>query len=66
MKIDELFAISETLREMGEVPSGLLYSLLMGRMSLTQYEETIGTLKRAGLVAESNHVLRWVGPEVAS
>lgn len=59
-----LLAVSETIREVKEVPSGVLYSQLMGTVSMTAYEKIISTLKGAGLVSESNHVLRWVGPEI--
>lgn len=59
-----LLAVSETIREVKEVPRGVLYAQLMGTVSMTAYEKIISTLKGAGLVEESNHVLRWVGPEI--
>ena len=31
-------------------------------MELAAYERIIGTLKNAGLVAESGHLLKWIGP----
>jgi hypothetical protein len=34
----------------------------MDRLSIENYEAAIGLLKRAGLVAEDHHLLRWLGP----
>jgi hypothetical protein len=55
-------AIAETIREVGEVPSGTLYAQLCDRMSLEAYEGFIRALKAAGLVSESAHLLTWTGP----
>ncbi len=57
-------AIGETIRELGSVPSGILYANLMGKMNLDQYQKVIALLKRTGLVTESNHVLTWSGPVI--
>ena len=57
-------AVGEAIRGLGSVPSGHLYAQLMGKMNLDQYNQVIGILKRAGLVSESFHELKWVGPEV--
>lgn len=54
-------AIADCIRELGEVPSGHLYARLMGHMSLEQYNGVISTLKMAGLVKETNHLLTWIG-----
>lgn len=58
--VNILQGVAEAIREVGEVPSGVLYSRLMGIMSLQQYEKIIGILKGAGVVAESGCLLRWV------
>lgn len=55
-------AVAETIRELGEVPSGHLYARLMDRLSLASYDAIITSLKNAKLVEEKSHVLRWVGP----
>jgi hypothetical protein len=55
-------AIGEAIRDLGSVPSGELYARLMDRLSLESYQAAIGVLKRAGLVEEKGHVLRWTGP----
>ena len=56
-------AIAETIREAGEVPSGVLYAGLMTKgCTLPQYEQILGVLQRAKLVAVKGHVVRWVGP----
>lgn len=57
--------LSEAIRKAGEIPSGQLYAVVMGSLSLEQYERAIKVLKGAGLVVEtSSHLLRWVGPKI--
>ena len=60
-----VLAVSEAIRALGEVPSGHLYAQLMGTLSLESYNKIIKTIKNTGLVEESGHVLRWVGPVAA-
>lgn len=55
-------AVTESIRELKRVPSGVLYAQVMGVMDLATYERIIETLKRVGLVHESAHVLEWSGP----
>lgn len=62
--VDLIFAASEVLREKREMPSGHLYAALMQYVDLAGYNAVIGILKRADLVSEENHVLRWIGPEL--
>lgn len=54
-------AVAEAIQALGEVPSGELYARLMGHMSINTYQAIISTLKRAKLVEEQHHLLRWVG-----
>jgi hypothetical protein len=57
-------AIAETIRELGELPSGELYARLVGKLDLPDYEEVIRILKETGLVTETpGHLLRWNEPE---
>lgn len=60
--INMVAAIAEAIRSLGEVPSGVLYAQVFGHMTIDQYTQVIGIVKRVGLVAETNNVLRWVGP----
>lgn len=63
--IDIVLAVSEAIRTIGTVPSGVLYARsCMNALTVDQYNQVIGLLKRAGLVAEEAHVLRWVGPQL--
>lgn len=55
-------AIAEAIRELGEVPSGHLYAIVIGQVTMEQYARIIDVLKGAGLVEEKNHVLKWAGP----
>ena len=56
-------AVSETIRELRQIPSGELYATLCGRLSLADYNAAIAMLQRAGLVTEHAHMLTWAGPE---
>jgi hypothetical protein len=55
-------AIGDAIRDSKEIPSGTLYAVLCGRMSITAYSNIINILKRAGLVEEKSNLLRWIGP----
>lgn len=60
--LEMLTTIADTIRQLGEVPAGALYGRLSGLMTLRQFDSAIATLKRTGLVQETNHLLRWVDP----
>ena len=53
-------AIAEAIRALGSVPSGHLYARVMGCLSLSQYNQVIGILKKQGLVEEKYHELTWI------
>ena len=52
-----LEAIYDSIKELGSVPSGHLYSALMGVMGLDTFQSIIATLKRRGKITESGHLL---------
>jgi len=61
--IQLLKAVADTVKEVKEAPSGAIYAALMGvGVSLATYQACVETLKRTKLITESNHVLKWVGP----
>lgn len=61
--VKAIAAVAETIRELGQIPSGHLYAQVLGFMSFESYGKVIGVLKGAGLVEETpTHLLRWVGP----
>ena len=60
--LNTLKAVLDAIRELKEVPNGVLYSHMMWAMPLTTYNQIIGILKQTGLVSEQNNVLRWVEP----
>ena len=49
--------IVDTVRDTGGVPSGHLYSILMGHMSLDIYQKMLAELKAEGKIEESGHFL---------
>jgi len=63
--LDTLRALADTVKELGEVPSGHLYQVVMGRMSLQAYEKAIGLLIGAGLIRKCGNVLVWNAIETA-
>ena len=57
-----LTVVSEAIRDLKEVPSGVLYANVISVLSLEQYNKAIELLKGAEMVTEQNHLLRWIGP----
>jgi hypothetical protein len=63
-----IIGVSETIRELGEVPSGHLFNALLMQYpatSASDFQRIIDTLKRARLVEEKSHILRWIGPALS-
>jgi hypothetical protein len=61
-----LVAVGDAIREAGEISSGSLYAVVMGRLDMHRYETIIATLKNADLINESPaHLLRGSGPPAA-
>lgn len=58
--MDTVRTLADTIRSLGSVPSGVLYSQCMPHMDLPTYQKAIGMLKGAGLVREEYHVLFWI------
>jgi hypothetical protein len=58
--INAIKAVADCIQELGQVPNGVLYSQLMGVMSLNQYNQIIGILERSGVIENRNNVLVWV------
>ena len=60
--IEIIRAVADAIKELGSVPSGHLYARLMGKLSLTEYEQIIGFIVRTGLVRrDKSHLLTWIG-----
>lgn len=59
-------AVSEAIREMGEVPSGHLFAILNARgVGIENYNRIINILITTGLVKRlPSHLLMWVGPAI--
>jgi hypothetical protein len=56
-------AIAGLIQDVGRIPSGELYALLMGKMSIETYERIIQQLINTQLVRrERSHMLVWTGP----
>jgi hypothetical protein len=64
--LDMVFLMSEAIREAGSIPSGHLYAMVLGQLTMEQYTRVIGILEGAGLVRETANVLTWVGPQIAA
>ena len=62
LTLEVYLEVSETIRELKKVPSGHLYAMVMGKMSLEVYQAIITRLKAVSLVRETAHQLTWIGP----
>jgi hypothetical protein len=54
-----LDAVCDTIRAAKTIPSGHLYAMLMGFMSLDQYNEIIQALTAVGKIRTENDLLIW-------
>jgi len=54
-------AAVDVVRELGRVPSGHLYAMLMNSLDETAYESMLRQVLRTGLVKRDGDVLVWVG-----
>lgn len=54
-------AVAEAIKEAGSIPSGHLYSQLMGKMSLGSYEKMIAMMQRMGIIKVDDHFISYVG-----
>ena len=54
-------ALADAVKELGQVPNGVLYVNFMLFLSLHEYSEIIEVLKQTGLVEEINNLLCWKG-----
>ena len=59
-----LAAITETIRDLKQVPSGELYARLMGHMSFEAYQRILQTVQNTGLITVKGHMITWTGPEM--
>jgi len=60
-----LTAVSETIRDLKEIPSGTLMTALQTMIkdyTLIMHKDILGALENAGLVRVENHLVKWVGP----
>ena len=55
-----VLAIAEAIRSLGAVPSGHLYARVMDKLSLDQYNQIIGILKKHRLISETHYKLKWI------
>lgn len=61
----QAMAIAETIREMHEVPAGVLFAgMMVHGMSHDSFEQVIAMLTRSKLITRKNHVLTWIGPKI--
>ena len=56
-------AITETIQELGRIPEGHLYAVVMGKMDLDSFRRIIDIIISTKLVKRTNHELIWIGPK---
>ncbi len=62
--LEVTLAVSEAIREAGELPAGPLYAIVCHRVGLGGFDAMIATLVRAKLVERKGDLLRWTGPDL--
>ena len=55
--------VADCIKEVGGIPSGHLYAMVMGYFTLKEYEKIIEILINAGLIKKKNHLLTWLREE---
>jgi len=55
---------AEVLHEAQEIPNGHFYAMVMSKCTFAEYTAALDVLKRAGLISEFMHVLKWIGPQI--
>jgi hypothetical protein len=53
--------VTDSIKELGSVPSGHLYAALMSHMTLDTYNTIIGVLTKQGKIKVQNHLITWIG-----
>lgn len=59
-----VLAVTEAIREAGEIPAGTLYAVLLGQVDLQGFEKIVSIVTGSGLVEKRGDLLRWVGPDI--
>jgi hypothetical protein len=55
-------AVADTVKELGRVPSGVVYSAMMTHgVSFEGYQKIVAILVRGGLIREESNQLVWIG-----
>jgi hypothetical protein len=58
-------ATAEAIREAGQITSGTLYAMLVGKVDFAGYEALLRNLTGAGLIeVRASHMIVWTGPEL--
>lgn len=64
--IQIILTVSSLIKELGQVPSGELYAMLLEplpKMSCETYLRMIDKIREAGLIRVDNHLITWIGPK---
>ena len=56
--------VAEAIRTAGQIPSGTVYAMMMGQMSLEVYESILDRLVGAGLIRRDVYLLTWIGSHI--
>ena len=63
--LNMIVAVTEAIREAGEIPEGTLYGVLVGKIELPAFEKMVAMIVNTGLVEKRGNLLRWIGPQIA-
>lgn len=62
--LNVILAVTEAIREAGEIPAGTLYAVLCGKVDMQGFDKIVSIVTGSGLVEKHGDLLRWVGPEL--
>jgi len=57
IRAEVIMAVYEAIRDLGGIPEGHLYAMVMGHMELETFNWIISTLDNMGRIRRSNHFL---------
>lgn len=58
--VNFIIEVARTIRELGQVPSGELYAILMPYISLETYNALIAKYEELGFIKVENYLITWI------
>lgn len=59
----KMMAIADAIRELGSVPSGVMYAQVCDRVNINEYKSILKILEKQKLITVKNDLIEWIGPK---